>query len=174
MMIENQNTEFKQIWKDDYLKSICAFANAQGGTLWVGVNDKSKISGISNYKKLLEDLPNKIRDILGVIVQINQHKKDQKHYLEIVVPQHNNPVSFRGHFYYRSGSTIQELNGGALERFLLEKRGKKWDGVIAEGFTITDLSPVAFEIFRKKQNAAKEFLWKICKKAINICLNFSD
>jgi len=149
-MIENQNTEFKKIWKDDYLKSICAFANAQGGTLWVGLNDISEITGISNYKKLLEDLPNKIRDILGVIVQINLHEKDQKHYLEIVVPKHNNPISFRGHFYCRSGSTIQELNGGALERFLLEKRGKKWDGVLAEGFTNTDLSQRAFDIFRQK------------------------
>jgi len=45
MMIENQNTEFKKIWKDDYLKSICAFANAQGGTLWVGLNDISEITG---------------------------------------------------------------------------------------------------------------------------------
>ena len=35
-MIENQYIEFKRVWKDDYLKSICAFANAQGGTLYIG------------------------------------------------------------------------------------------------------------------------------------------
>ncbi len=67
MMIENQNTEFKRIWKDEYLKSVCAFANAQGGCLYIGMDDDGTIVGIDNYKKLLDDLPNKIRDVLGVI-----------------------------------------------------------------------------------------------------------
>ena len=58
-MIENQNTEFKSLWKDEYLKSLCAFANAQGGTLYVGLDDDGKITGINNHKKLLENLPNK-------------------------------------------------------------------------------------------------------------------
>ena len=57
MRIENQHTEFKQIWKDGFLKSICAFANAQGGTLYVGVNNNGEVTGIQNYTKLLEDLP---------------------------------------------------------------------------------------------------------------------
>ena len=30
---ENENTEFKALWKDDYLKTLCAFANTSGGTL---------------------------------------------------------------------------------------------------------------------------------------------
>ena len=83
-MIENHNIEFKQIWKDDYLKSICAFANAQGGTLYIGLDDDGKIVGIDNCKKLLENLPNKIRDILGVIPEINHKIEDGKNYLKII------------------------------------------------------------------------------------------
>jgi hypothetical protein len=83
----------------------------------------------------LEDLLNKIRDILGLIPQINHKTENNKDYLEIIVSASKNPVSFHGHFYYRSGSTIQDLSGGALEHFLLAKRGKKWDGVVAEQFT---------------------------------------
>jgi ATP-dependent DNA helicase RecG len=154
-MIENQNTEFKQIWKDDFLKSICAFANAQGGTLYIGLDDDGNIVGINNHKKLLEDLPNKMRDILGVVTQINHKKENDKNFLEIVVKPYNNPVSFRGHFYYRSGSTIQDLNGPALEKFLLDKKGKKWDGVLTDTFTIKDLSNEAFDIFRKKAQRSK-------------------
>lgn len=30
---ENQNIEWKLFWKDEYLKWICGYANAQGGTL---------------------------------------------------------------------------------------------------------------------------------------------
>ncbi len=33
MTKESQNIEFKESWRDEYLKWICGFANAQGGTL---------------------------------------------------------------------------------------------------------------------------------------------
>ena len=32
-MSENQSIEFKEIWKDEYLKWICGFANANGESL---------------------------------------------------------------------------------------------------------------------------------------------
>ena len=38
-MSEKQNIEFKSIWKDDYLKWICGFANAQGGRIYIGKDD---------------------------------------------------------------------------------------------------------------------------------------
>jgi len=36
---ESQTVEFKQSWKDEYLKTICAFANTDGGILYVGITD---------------------------------------------------------------------------------------------------------------------------------------
>lgn len=154
-MIENQHVEFKQVWKDDFLRSICAFANAQGGKLYLGLDDQGKVVGLKNYSKLLKDLPNKIRDILGLIPQINHKKGEDMDYIEIHVPPSKTPVSYHGHFYYRSGSTIQDLSGGNLEHFLLAKRGKKWDGRIADQFTMQDLSENAFRIFREKAVKSK-------------------
>ena len=55
-MIENQHTEFKQIWKDDYLKSICAFANAQGGKLLIGINNKGLTVLFKKENKSFEEL----------------------------------------------------------------------------------------------------------------------
>ncbi len=37
-MLEKQNVEWKQKWKDEYLQWICGFANAQGGTIYIGKN----------------------------------------------------------------------------------------------------------------------------------------
>ncbi len=62
-MPEQQVIEYKSIWKDEYLKWICGFANAQGGTLVIGKNDTGDIVGVKNSKRLLEDLPNKITTI---------------------------------------------------------------------------------------------------------------
>ena len=39
---ESQTSEFKQIWKDEYLKTICAFANTDGGKLYIGIDDDGK------------------------------------------------------------------------------------------------------------------------------------
>ena len=58
---ENQDIEFKQSWQDEYLKWICAFANSQGGVLYIGVNDKGEVIGVDNYRYLSEMIPLKIR-----------------------------------------------------------------------------------------------------------------
>ena len=35
------------------------------------MNDQGKVVGVANARKLLEDLPNKIRDVLGVMADVN-------------------------------------------------------------------------------------------------------
>ncbi len=47
-MQENQNIEWKEIWKDEYLKLICGFANTSGGKFIIGKNDKGEIVGLKN------------------------------------------------------------------------------------------------------------------------------
>ena len=80
---ESQNIEYKESWRDEYLKWICGFANAQGGSIFIGVNDKKKVLGIDNAKKLMEEIPNKVRDVLGIVVDVNLYEEDEKTYLEI-------------------------------------------------------------------------------------------
>jgi len=58
--METQTVEYKQTWRDDFLKEICAFANSQGGTLYVGIADNGEVVGVENPHKLQEDIPNKI------------------------------------------------------------------------------------------------------------------
>ena len=53
-IIETQNIEFKQRWRDDFLAELCGFANAQGGTLYIGLDDKGEPVGVEDAKKLLE------------------------------------------------------------------------------------------------------------------------
>lgn len=112
-MPEAQTIEYKQSWRDEHLKWICGFANAQGGHLYVGLDDEGKITGVEDYKRLMDDLPNKIVNHLGLVVDINLLRKDEKYYIEIAVPVSTVPVSYRGIFHYRSGSTKQELKGGS-------------------------------------------------------------
>ena len=64
-MPESQNTEWKSKWKDEYLEWICGYANAQGGKIYIGCDDEGNVVGVSNARKLMEDIPNKIRDAIS-------------------------------------------------------------------------------------------------------------
>ena len=71
---ESQQIEWKWSWQDEYLKWLCGYANTDGGTLYIGVNDDGYVVGIEDSKKMLEGLPNKINDKLGIIASINVYK----------------------------------------------------------------------------------------------------
>lgn len=149
-MDENQNIEYKRVWKDDYLKWICGFANANGGVIFVGKDDNGEIVGLENAKQLLEDIPNKVRDILGIIVDVNFHHSLKGDYLEIIVEPYPNPVNYKGQYHYRSGSTKQELKGAALDKFLLQKSGKSWDAISIPNIAINDLDLETLDFFKKR------------------------
>ena len=148
-MRESQHTEWKGSWRDDYLRWVCGFANAEGGVLVIGRDDRGKAVGLTTAHKLLEELPNKIRDLLGIVVEVNLREEEGREYLEIVTAAYPSPISYRGHYYQRSGSTLQELRGAALDRFLLRKQGRTWDGVPMPAVHAADLSPSAFRRFRE-------------------------
>jgi len=152
---EKQNIEFKENWREEYLKWICGFANAQGGTLYIGVNDNADVVGVEDAKKLLEEIPNKVRDLLGIMVDVNLLEDGKKNYLQVQVEPYKNPVSYKGKFHYRSGSTKQELKGNALTNFLLKKMGLTWDAITEPRARFADLDHEAFELFRKKARKAK-------------------
>lgn len=118
---ESQNVEFKETWHDDYMKWICGFSNAQGGRLYIGINDAHEIIGVDNAKKLLEDIPNKIISQLNIKCDVNLLQNNNINYIEIVIEPNSVPVSYHGKYHYRSGSTMQELNGMALQQFIMKK-----------------------------------------------------
>lgn len=155
MSKENQNIEWKESWHNDHLKWICGFANAQGGTLFIGIDNNGKTKHLSNTQKLLEDIPNQVRDVLGLMVDVNLHSDSDKDFLEIVIEPYPFPISLRGKYYYRTGSTLQELKGSALTKFLLERQGQKWDGVPVQNISVDDLKDSTFDFFRKKAENSK-------------------
>ena len=149
-MSESQNVEWKRRWRDEYLRWICGFANADGGVLAIGRDDDGQVVGVPEVRKLLEDVPNKVRDVLGIVVDVNLRAEAGKEYLEIVVEPQAHPVSYKGEYHYRSGSTRQELKGAALSRFLLRKQGLHWDGVPVPHARLEDLSEAAVDRFREE------------------------
>ncbi|MNK06648.1 Divergent AAA domain protein [compost metagenome] len=148
-MPEQQNIEYKQSWRDEYLKWICGFSNAQGGKIYIGIDDKGNVIGVDDYKKLMDDIPNKAVNHLGLVIDVNLLKSKGKHYIEIVVPISPMPISYHGAYHFRSGSTKQELKGAALHEFLLKKIGRTWDDIGVSSAKIDDLDTGTITSFLK-------------------------
>ncbi len=146
-MPEQQNIEYKSSWHDKYLEWVCGFANAQGGEIYIGKEDSGKVTGVDGYKKLMEDIPNKIRNHMGISADVNLLQESDKYYIEIVVQPYSVPISLHGQYFYRSGSVKMELVGNSLNEFLLKRSGLTWDEVTEPGATFDDIDEKAFRSY---------------------------
>ena len=163
-MSESQNIEYKESWRDEYLKWICGFANAQGGKIYIGIADNKEVIGVDDAKRLMEDIPNKIATNLGIIAPVNLLYQNGIPYIEIVVEPSAMAVSYHGAFHYRSGSTKQELKGIALQQFLLKKMGRSWDDILHDSATIDCIDRNAIDYFLES-SAEQNRLESISKNA---------
>jgi len=147
--IEKQNIEFKREWNDSILRVVCAFANTNGGEVFIGIDDKGVIVGVPDPKKILEIVPNKVNNKLGIIPDILIRQKSKKYYIVLKIKPVSVPISYEGKYYIRSGSVVLELSGNELANFLLKKSGQTWDEVIEEGAKMTDIDDKTIKDFKK-------------------------
>lgn len=147
-MTETHNIEYKESWHDEYLKWVAAYANAEGGILYIGKNDKGATVGLRKVKKLMEDIPNKIKNILGITAKVTQLDDGGLDFIEIEVKPCTAPISYMGEFYYRSGASKHALSGISLTQFLLEKTGSTWDETVIDDVDVDDLGDKGFAIFK--------------------------
>ena len=146
---ETHNIEYKQRWSNDCLKAISAMANSNGGQLFVGLDDHGTPVQLKNTKKLLEDIPNTIRNRLNILPIVELDEKTGHKIIRITIPPSPIPVSLNGKYYLRSGSTVQELRGHELADFLLGKSGILWDSCVEENSALTELDQNTIEEFKR-------------------------
>ena len=149
-MPEQQNIEYKSSWHEDYLKWICGFANAQGGRIYIGKDDNGTVIGVEDYKRLMDEIPNKTKNLMGITAEINLLQEAEKHFIEIIVQPYSVPISLRGRYYYRSGSVKQELTGAALNEFLYKRSGHTWDDIVEEDASVDDIDEATIKKYLRK------------------------
>lgn len=145
-MREGQTLELKNIWNDNACKTVCAFANTEGGKLYLGYDDNGSLVGLKNAKADTEDIPNTIRNKLGIFVSIYSGQEDGKEYIEITVPAMDRPIFYEGKIYIRVGSTNQLLDESDAVNFLIRKSSGSWDACTEPNVAIDDLDAESFKI----------------------------
>ena len=101
---------------------------------------------------------------MGILVDVNLKTKTKKQYLEIIVEPYPYPISYKGQYHYRSGSTKQEMKGAALDKFILQKQGKHWDAVPQPNLAAKDLAKTAIDNFKRKAADTKRVSPEVLKE----------
>ena len=65
MQYESERIEYKSQMIDDIYKEVIAFANTNGGVIYIGIDDKGKLIGIDNVDETYTRLTNGIRDAIA-------------------------------------------------------------------------------------------------------------
>ena len=147
---ESVTLEFKKSTaeKDKACRTLCAFANGQGGELIFGVTPSGKLVGQKVNDRTLEELA---QEFQGFEPGLNPHiqripvSDAGEHELEalLIRVEHsaNTPVSFRGVPYERVLNTTRVMTRSDYQRQLLEAMhsSDRWEIQPAKGCNIDDL-----------------------------------
>ncbi len=106
------------------------------------------------------------------MVDVNLLEEDGREFLEIVVPAYSNPISYKGEYCFRSGSTTQMLKGAALVRFLLRKQGRHWDAVPVPQVTVKELSKTAMATFRSLARQSRRLDLPVLREPADMFVEF--
>ena len=75
---ESLTTEFKREYTDDVKKTIIAFANTTGGTLYIGIDDDGSMVGVKNPDDTLLQVTNSVRSAIKPDVTMFVQYKTEK------------------------------------------------------------------------------------------------
>jgi len=147
---EGQTIEFKKSFSEEVIESIGALANAQGGYVLIGVEDKGTLSGVSIGKKTLEGWANSIQDATDPRIQpaITIIEDKTKKVVAIKVQSSTGfPVSVKGRYLKRVGRTNQRMSHEEIMQRLLTSTGSSWDADVEAGASLETLDQDQITLF---------------------------
>ena len=124
---EGYTLEFKSSVNSDLPKELVAFANASGGRIFIGVNDRNQIVGCDLSNKMLS----RIEDMAGACdppVTIRIEKLPKHKIVVIHVPESaNRPHRCNKGFYLRNGTTSQKMSSADITAFIQAEGNVRFD-----------------------------------------------
>ena len=140
---ESQTLEFKSSFDKATIESLVAFANAQGGTILVGVSDAGVVLGVTPGKETLNEWLGQIKSATSpaLIPDIETYNEQGKTIVVIRMGEFPvKPVSTRGRYYKRVASSNHQLALGEIADLYMQSLQLSWDAHQAGIHTLDALS----------------------------------
>ncbi|MBU0615714.1 MAG: putative DNA binding domain-containing protein, partial [Nanoarchaeota archaeon] len=167
---EGYTLELKEGLNTSIGKDICAFANASGGKIILGVRDDGSVKGF----RLTNSDSSKIHDITRNMDPSFNVTYDVVDNLTIIyVPEgKDKPYSVNGHFYLRQSASSQQLRRDEIREFFEKENKIQFDKKAnAEFIMVEDFDKAKFDSFVKKLSLSSEFSQAHILKNLNLMTN---
>lgn len=142
---------FRALNEKDWLKSVCAMANSQGGLVVLGVLDDGTIDGVPlDGDKVQERLTNALQNGLSAPVRArlgrHQDPSGWVHWVEVDRMRGPEPMKYRGRVYVRRGRSSVEPESAELQELY-----NVFGVVLTEERVIPDttVADIEAEVFRR-------------------------
>ena len=90
-LYESESVELKEVYTPEVKKEVVAFANTNGGTIYIGVQDNGGIIGLDNPDFVMQQIANAVRDSIrpdvSMFTNIELVMKENKNVIKITVQQ---------------------------------------------------------------------------------------
>jgi len=133
---EGYTVEFKESADKSLPSEVCAFANASGGRVFIGVDDRGRVVGTDTSnaaRSRVQDTINQIEPRLNVNIEIVDS------IIVVTVPEGTHkPYSCSKGFYLRSGPNSQKLERDSIIEFFQNEGRVRYDEIIREDLPIME------------------------------------
>ncbi|MGD9707912.1 MAG: RNA-binding domain-containing protein, partial [Candidatus Delongbacteria bacterium] len=128
---ESQTLEFKKNFDQAALETVCAFANASGGVVLIGINDDKK--PVNDLKVGPETLQNWINEIKNktqpqLIIDAEIREYDGSTIAALFVDEYPiKPVALKGRYFKRVRNSNHQLSLSEISDLYLKTMNSSWD-----------------------------------------------
>lgn len=148
---EGFTIELKKSGTRNLGRELCAFANATGGSLLIGISDDGQVVGVKDHNRLKSEIQATARSVEPPLVLDIESVGEV---LVVFIPaQNSKPYSFGGKFYLRDGASSQQMSREEIREFFFKEGVIHFDETPCDAFKLNkDLKAANWNLFAKRAN----------------------
>ena len=144
-MRETRTLEFKETITNTFLKTVSAFSNYDGGTIFFGVDDDGNIKGLPDVKQACLDIENKINDSITPQPDYTLEVQNNDQTIKLTVKSGlQKPYLYKSKAYKRNGTATIEVDTLEFSRLVLDGKNIRFEELPCKD------QELSFEILHRK------------------------
>ncbi len=150
---EMQRLELKESFGAETIESACAFANADGGYIVIGVDNRGNPSRLQLREEALRDYENRISTATEPSVAVEAEKVMFREREVVVLRVRENPlkpVAVKGRCFVRRGSVNHQMTPVEIAESHLKSCGGSMDAVLVQEATKDELDMETVRLYMQK------------------------
>ena len=147
---EDSITEFKTSFNIAVIETLVAFANTKGGSVYIGIHDNGKITGVQLNPESVQNWVNEIKCKTEptLIPDVDIIEVDKKQIVKLHVKEYPvKPLSVQGRYYKRHINSNHLMNASEVSDCYLQSMQYSWDSYPHSGGTLDSLDNKRIEHF---------------------------